>query len=155
MKIRAFTDGACSGNPGPGGWASIILLPMHSIEIAGCEPDTTNNRMELLAVIKTLAYLVKHNDNNNVDIYSDSAYVINSLTKGWLKNWEQNNWKTKKGNDVKNVDLWKRLISLRKKHKGKKINFIKVKGHSGNTYNEKVDLLAKNEVEKIKMNLEA
>jgi ribonuclease HI len=154
MRTRAFTDGACSGNPGPGGWGAIIFLPETSIELSGFELDTTNNRMELVAVIETLEYLIKKKIHDKVDIYSDSAYVINALTKGWLKNWERNNWKTKAGDEVKNIDLWKRLICLRSKYEGKDIGFIKIKGHSGHIHNERVDLLAKSEVERAKTYLE-
>jgi len=147
MKVRAYTDGACSGNPGPGGWAAVILFPNDRQEISGYEPDTTNNRMELRAAVETLK-LVLSLGYTKIDIYSDSAYVVNAVKKEWLKKWGHNGWKTVDGKDVKNKDLWVRLVELLSK--SRHINFIKVKGHSGDKNNELVDKLAKWEVERAK-----
>ena len=149
MKIRIFTDGACSGNPGPGGWATKICMSEESIELAGYEIETTNNRMELLAVIKSLEYIREKKIPNNVDIYSDSAYVVNAINKKWLINWERNGWMTKKGTQVKNIDLWEKFI--RTIGRNTSINFIKIKGHSGHLHNERVDKLAREQSEKAKL----
>lgn len=147
MKIRAYTDGACSSNPGPGGWAAIIFFPNERQIISGHEIDTTNNRMELKAVVETLK-LVLNMGHTKIDIYSDSAYVVNAVKKDWLKKWGNNGWKTVSGKDVKNKDLWLTLVSLLKK--SKHINFIKVKGHFGDKNNEQVDELAKREIKIVK-----
>ncbi len=147
MKVRAYTDGACSGNPGPGGWAAVILFPSDRQEISGFEEDTTNNRMELRAAVETLK-LVLSLGYTKIDIYSDSAYVVNAVKKEWLKKWGHNGWKTVGGEDVKNKDLWIRLVELLTR--SRYINFIKVKGHSGDKNNELVDKLAKREVERAK-----
>lgn len=147
MKVRAYTDGACSGNPGPGGWAAVILFPSDRQEISGYEEDTTNNRMELRAAVETLR-LVLSLGYTKIDIYSDSAYVVNAVKKEWLKKWGHNGWKTVGGKDVKNKDLWLRLVELLTR--SQYINFIKVKGHSGDKNNELVDKLAKREVERAK-----
>jgi ribonuclease HI len=149
MKVRIFTDGACSGNPGAGGWATKIFLQENSIELSGGEKETTNNRMELIAVIKGLEYIKQNAIPNKVDIYSDSAYVVNSVNNGWLKNWKENGWKTKKGTQVKNIDLWERFLQLLGKNKN--IHFVKIKGHAGHTHNERVDLLARKQSEKFKL----
>lgn len=146
MKIRVYTDGACSENPGPGGWAAVILFPEVKKEISGNEEYTTNNRMELMAVIRGLASALKDDIYNKVDVYSDSAYVVNAIKKGWLHKWKFNNWKTVQGDNVKNKDLWEKLDKLMYKHNSTSINFIKVKGHSNDKYNEICDRLAKQEV---------
>ena len=150
MKVRAYTDGACSGNPGPGGWAAVILFPHERQEISGFEFDTTNNRMELKAAVETLKLALK-TGHKKIDVYSDSAYVVNAVKKEWLKKWGHNGWKTTNGDDVKNKDLWLTLTSLLKKSKS--INFIKIKGHSGDKHNEMADILAKREVERAKENM--
>ena len=111
-NITLYTDGACSGNPGKGGWGAILMYNDAKKEISGGESQTTNNRMELTAVIKGLEAL---KEECNVDIYSDSAYVVNAFLQDWITNWQNNGWKSKKGM-VLNIDLWQRLIELTKKH---------------------------------------
>lgn len=150
MKIKAYTDGACSGNPGPGGWAAILLFDAGKQDISGNELYTTNNRMELKAVVETMNVL---NDLNckHIEIYSDSAYVVNAINKCWITKWANNGWKTTSFDDVKNKDLWKRLLHLLLTGPHESVKFIKVKGHSGNEHNELVDVLAKKEVERAKM----
>lgn len=155
--IRIYTDGACSDNPGPGGWAAVFPLTTSIKSIKGNEKQTTNNRMELKAVVKAFEW-IKNNHNKKaspikneikIELYSDSAYVINSITKNWLEVWKTNGWKTTKGDDVKNRDLWEKFYKVRKSLRkfGYTIEFIKVKGHSGNTFNEMVDEIAKQQSE--------
>ena len=139
-KIRVYTDGACRGNPGPGGWGAIILLKDGKKEISGFEEYTTNNRMELMAVIKALKCCIKKYNCNSIDVYSDSAYVVNAIKQEWLRRWKWNGFRTRAGEPVKNQDLW---ISLDELLKGRKINLIKIKGHNGHKHNERVDLIAK------------
>jgi len=143
MKVRIYTDGACSGNPGPGGWAARLLLPNDSQEISGFEEDTTNNRMELQAVVQAIK-LALFLGYKKIDVYSDSAYVVNAVKKGWIKRWSRNGWKTSRQEDVKNKDLWILLLSLLKESKD--IHLIKVAGHSGHEHNEAVDQLAKRQI---------
>ncbi len=139
--IEIYTDGACSGNPGPGGWAAVLLYKDNKKEISGFEPNTTNNRMELLAVIKGLEALkVRAWD---VTVYSDSAYVVNAINNSWLNNWQTNGWKNSKKEDVANQDLWQRFLELKNLNN---IKFVKVKGHSGHVWNERCDELATNEI---------
>jgi ribonuclease HI len=145
MKIRIFTDGACSGNPGPGGWAAIILFPNDRQEISGFEEDTTNNRMELRAAVEALK-LTLSMGHSKIDIYSDSAYVVNAVKNNWIKKWGSNGWKTVGHEDVKNKDLWLKLVDLL--DRARDVNFIKVKGHSGDKNNERVDKLARKEIER-------
>jgi len=135
-KVIIYTDGACSGNPGPGGWAAILMAGGATKELCGGEASTTNNRMELLAVINGLKAL---NRPCEVDLYSDSAYVINAFQQNWIGKWVRNGWRNSAKSEVANVDLWKELYALSKVHK---INFIKVKGHSDNEYNNRCDELA-------------
>ena len=134
-RVEIYTDGACSGNPGPGGWGA--LLRWHNVEreILGGENNTTNNRMELMAAIQGLEALKRP---ENVDIFTDSTYVRNGITK-WIHNWEKNGWKTSSKKLVKNVDLWKPLDELVANHE---ITWIWVKGHAGNAGNERADALA-------------
>ena len=154
MKLRIFTDGACSGNPGPGGWAAYINLTEGQKLISGGEEMTTNNRMELLSVVKSLMKVVNvyRKDADEVVIISDSAYVVNAIKNGWLKSWKANNWVTSKGDNIKNVELWKKLDSLLNIFNVLeiKIEFEKVKGHSGNCFNELVDKEARRQVKIIK-----
>ncbi len=139
--IEIYTDGACSGNPGPGGWAAVLLYKDNKKEISGFEPNTTNNRMELLAVIKGLEALkVRAWD---VTVYSDSAYVVNAINNSWLNNWQTNGWKNSKKEDVANQDLWQSFLELKNLNN---IKFVKVKGHSGHVWNERCDELATNEI---------
>lgn len=147
MKLRIYTDGACSGNPGPGGWAMVFNKADSCQTYSGYELETTNNRMELMAVVEALKQIRKEEDELNVqgydevELYSDSAYVVNAINGHWIDNWKANGWKTKRGENVKNVDLWKELDATLLKS----VKFIKVKGHSGNTFNELVDKLARDE----------
>lgn len=155
MRIRIFTDGACSENPGPGGWAVVINTVSKCYTLSGNEKLTTNNRMELRAVIEAFKKILskpKHNINTKYEIYSDSAYVVNSINNYWIEAWKKNGWQTTKQEDVKNRDLWEEFDELRFKAKnlGLCITLNKVKGHSGNTFNELVDKLAKEESIKAK-----
>lgn len=139
-KVVIYTDGACSGNPGPGGWGAILMYKENQKEIAGGKKETTNNVMELTAVIEGLK-LLKY--PCEVDLYSDSAYVVNAFEQGWIYNWVKNNWKTAGKDPVKNQELWKELYDLTKIHK---VKFHKVKGHSDNEYNNRCDELARNAI---------
>lgn len=139
-KVIIYTDGACSGNPGPGGWGVVLMYKETKKEIYGGKKDTTNNVMELTAVIEGLK-LLKY--PCEVDLYSDSAYVVNAFNQGWIYNWVRNNWITAGKEPVKNQELWKNLYSLTQTHK---VNFIKVKGHSDNEYNNRCDELARNAI---------
>lgn len=141
--VTIYTDGACSGNPGPGGWGVILMHGQNKKELSGGETETTNNRMELLAVIRGLKTLTKP---CNVELYSDSAYVINAFNQNWIENWQKSDWKTSSKSPVKNKDLWLDLLSLLKVHN---VKFIKVKGHSDNQFNNRCDELARNEIVKI------
>lgn len=146
--IRIYTDGACSENPGPGGWASIWVSDNDIKVNSGCNPKTTNNQMELTAVVVSLRRISSSNKSQEYEVYSDSAYVINSINNNWIERWRLNDWKTSKGNDVKNVELWMECLKLLSqiKRMGIKITFIKVKGHSGDTLNEYADEIARKEV---------
>ena len=156
MKLRIFTDGACSGNPGPGGWASMFLFPLNCEYISGNEKNTTNNRMELLAVVKCLEKFISSycgTSFDEIEINSDSAYVVNAINQHWIERWQKENWKTtNKGNDVKNYDLWIRLLECFSTLEwlGVDVKFVKVSGHSGNVLNDLVDKMARNEREKAK-----
>lgn len=132
MKVQMFTDGASRGNPGPGGYGTILIFGPHRKELSQGFLKTTNNRMELLAVIIGLEALKK--DGVYIDIYSDSKYVVDSVSKGWIWNWQKKGFKGKQ-----NIDLWKRFIPLYKKHN---VNFHWVKGHAGHPENERCDELA-------------
>ena len=139
-KVTIYTDGACSGNPGPGGWGAVLIYNENKKEISGGKKETTNNIMELTAVIEALK-LLKY--PCEVDLYSDSAYVVNSFNQGGLYNWQKNNWKTASKEPVKNREIWEELYNLTKIHK---VNFIKVKGHSDNELNNRCDELARNAI---------
>ena len=148
MKIRIFTDGACSENPGAGGWAAVFNTADKCKIISGNEKSTTNNRMELKAVIEAFKYILnKRQKNVEYELYSDSAYVVNSINNCWIDKWQQNNWKTTKNDDVKNKDMWEELSILMNKafSLGVDVKIIKIKGHTGNTFNELVDKIAKEE----------
>ncbi|NMB20197.1 MAG: ribonuclease HI [Firmicutes bacterium] len=140
-QVTLYTDGACSGNPGPGGWGAILLYGPHEKELSGFEAHTTNQRMELLAAIKGLESLKKP---CRVKLSSDSAYLINAFTQGWVENWQKNGWLNAKKEPVSNSDLWKRLIDLARTHD---IDWIKVKGHSDNALNNRCDALARGAIE--------
>ena len=142
-KVDIFTDGACSGNPGPGGWGAILRFGEVEKEISGGDESTTNNRMELLAAITALSLL---KEPCEVDLYSDSKYLVDSVSKGWLFAWEKQNF-MKKGKAVPNTDLWQRLLPLIRTHR---VSFIWVKGHADNPYNNRCDELAVAEWKKLK-----
>lgn len=135
--VILYTDGACSGNPGDGGWGSILIYKDNKKELSGGQKDTTNNIMEMTAVIKGLEALKRP---CNVNIYSDSSYVVNTFEKGWLDNWMKNGWRTSDKKDVKNKDLWMKLYELSQIHN---ITFNKVKGHSDDELNNRCDELAR------------
>ena len=143
MQIKIYTDGACVGNPGPGGWAAIILFENKKKELFGGEKLTTNNRMELTAAIKSLEYCDSQEGKQlslkEIKIYTDSLYLKDGITN-WINNWKKNNWKTSDKKNVKNVDLWKKLKELVKSNS---VEWIWVKGHSNDLMNEQVDRLAK------------
>ena len=134
--VEIYTDGACSGNPGAGGWAAILLYKNFKREISGAEESTTNNRMELTAIIKGLQML---KEPCQVTIYSDSAYSVEPFLKNWIEGWVMRGWRTAGKDDVKNVDLWKELLSLMQIHD---VSYVKVKGHSDNELNNRCDKLA-------------
>jgi len=134
--ITIYTDGACSGNPGPGGWAAVLIYNNHTKEISGREEHTTNNRMELTAPIKALRQL---KEPCHVHLYSDSAYLVNAFQKKWLDKWRRNGWLTSGKKPVENKDLWEELIELSKTHR---VEWHKVEGHSGDRLNERCDELA-------------
>ena len=142
--ITIYTDGACSGNPGPGGWGAILMYKENKKEISGGKKDTTNNVMELTAVIESLK-LLKY--PCKVKLYSDSAYVVNAFLQNWVINWQKNNWKTADKKDVKNKELWQELVEFTNIHN---ITFIKVKGHSDNEYNNRCDELARKAILSLK-----
>lgn len=142
-EVTIYTDGACSGNPGPGGWAAILMAGGAKKEMSGGERDTTNNRMELMAVIEGLKALKRP---CNVDIYSDSAYVVNAFEQNWIGKWVKNGWKNSAKAEVANSDLWKELINLTSMHN---VTFHKVKGHADNEFNNRCDELAVREWKKI------
>lgn len=141
-KVAIYTDGACSGNPGPGGWAAILKFGAHEKEILGFEEDTTNNRMELKAALEALKCLKEPCD---VELYSDSAYLTNGFIKNWVKNWKSNDWIKTDKTEVKNVDLWSELDELNDMHA---ITWVKLKGHSDNEFNNRCDKLATGEIKK-------
>ncbi len=143
-KVEIFTDGACSGNPGPGGWGAVLRYQTVEREISGGELDTTNNRMELTAVIKALKLL---KEPCEVILCSDSKYVCDAITKGWAKNWQKNNWRKADKKPALNSDLWETLLALLEKHE---VSVKWVKGHAGHPENERCDTLAVSAIEKLK-----
>jgi len=140
-KVTIYTDGACSGNPGPGGWAAVLQYGDKTRELSGGEAQTTNNRMELLAAISALELL---KEPCEVALYTDSQYLCNAINKGWLKGWKAKGWKRKEG-ELKNPDLWQRLDALLATHA---VTFFWVKGHADNAFNNRCDALAVAEREK-------
>ena len=136
-KVIIYTDGACSGNPGPGGWGAILMYKGAKKEISGGMKETTNNIMEITAVVEALKCLKVESD---VQVYSDSAYTVNAFNQGWIYNWMKNGWRTANKEPVKNKDLWQELYALTKKHK---VEFIKVKGHADNEFNNRCDEMAR------------
>lgn len=144
-EVDIYTDGACSGNPGNGGYGVVLLYNGKRKEISKGYKLTTNNRMEMLAVIDGLNAL---KEKCIVNLYSDSKYVVDSVTKGWAVKWQKNKWKRNKNENASNVDLWIRLLELLKKHE---VNFIWVKGHADNKENERCDYLARTAIENEKL----
>ena len=144
LDVELYTDGACSGNPGPGGWGFVLKCKNKERQDSGYSENTTNNIMELTAVIKGLEAI---NKPCNLTVYSDSAYVCNAFIQNWITSWQNNGFKTSKKTDVLNKDLWLRLIELLQIHNYK---FIKVKGHADNNYNNICDKLATSEIKKHK-----
>ena len=141
-KVDIYTDGACSGNPGPGGWGVLIKIENENIELSGGDRETTNNRMELMAAIKALEEIDK---DYEITLYTDSNYVKDGITS-WISNWKKNNWKTANKKDVKNKELWMRLDEA---IKDKNISWVWVKGHAGNAGNEQADYLARSALENL------
>lgn len=141
-QIEIYTDGACSGNPGPGGWGAVLVYNGKEKELSGSEKNTTNNRMELTAVIMALNAL---NQPCKVKLTTDSKYVCDAINKSWVYSWRKNGWKKSDKKPALNVDLWKELLLLLEKHE---VEFIWVKGHNGHKYNEICDALAVKEYQK-------
>lgn len=137
-KVDIYTDGACRNNPGRGGWGAILVYAGKEKELSGGEPMTTNNRMELSAVIAALSAL---KERCEVTLTTDSQYVVNAIEKGWLDSWRKNGWRKSDKSPVQNVDLWEKLIGLLDRHK---VTFVWVRGHNGHPYNERCDVLATN-----------
>ena len=142
-EVEIYTDGACSKNPGPGGWGAVLIYKSHRKEISGADAQTTNNRMELTAVIKALESL---KEKCKIELFTDSKYVCDSIKKGWAESWRNNNWKKSDKKPAINADLWKVLLNLISKHD---ITFNWVKGHAGNIENERCDELATSEIKKL------
>ena len=143
-EVTVFTDGACSGNPGPGGWGAILRFGAYEKELSGGEASTTNNRMELSAVIAGLSAL---KEPCRVTVVTDSKYVYDGMTKGWAEGWRRRGWRRADGSTALNSDLWERLLDLAAKHD---VSFCWVKGHSGHPENERCDRLAVAQYEKYK-----
>jgi ribonuclease HI len=141
-QLEIFTDGACKGNPGPGGWGAVIRYGKHEKEISGGDPDTTNNRMELSATIQALKILI---EPCKVKLHTDSQYVIDGITK-WIHGWQRNGWKNASKQPVSNIDLWHDLIEATARHQ---VEWIWVKGHNGHPENERADRLASDAAEAI------
>ncbi|MDQ7040346.1 MAG: ribonuclease HI [Rhodothermus sp.] len=134
--VVIYTDGACSGNPGPGGWAALLRYNHHEKVLTGTAAHTTNNRMELTAVIEALRAL---KEPCQVDLYTDSNYIVRAFQKGWLERWQRNGWRTSRKQPVENQDLWRQLLELTRRHD---VRFRKVKGHANDPLNNRVDQLA-------------
>src|SRR6056297_2050008 len=135
-EVIIYTDGACSGNPGPGGWGALLIWRGKKRELAGAEPDSTNNRMEMRAVIEALKALKRP---CHVKIHSDSALIVNAFKQGWIENWQKRGWRKADKKPVENQDLWKEMLQAMDDHK---VSWIKVKGHADNELNNRVDRLA-------------
>lgn len=139
-NVTIFTDGACSGNPGPGGWGAVLIYGEHSKEISGYEEVTTNQKMELMAAVRSLQTL---KEPCQVELYSDSAYLINAFEQKWYERWQRNGWLNAQKKPVENRELWMKLLELSSVHS---IKWNKVKGHSGEFYNERCDKLARSAI---------
>jgi ribonuclease HI len=135
-EVILYTDGACSGNPGPGGWGALLMWNGTEKELSGGEPDTTNNRMEMKAIIEGLRAL---KETCHVKIHSDSALIINAFNQNWITNWQKRGWRKSNKKPVENQDLWKEMLNVMSPHK---VDWIKVKGHSTNALNNRVDEIA-------------
>jgi ribonuclease HI len=142
-QVELYTDGACSGNPGNGGWAAILIYKGREKAVSGFMKDTTNNRMELFSVIQGLRTL---KEPCRVTVYSDSQYLVEAFNNGWINEWQNNGWRRADNGEVKNVDLWKTLLSLMKTHS---VEYVKVKGHADNEYNNRCDKMAVAEIKKL------
>lgn len=156
MDYTVYADGACSGNPGPGGYAFIIMNGNEEIllKVSGSRSKATNNQMELTAIVRALVHIRSFENSNRkqtVTIHSDSAYCVNAIEEGWIYNWKKNGWKTKAGKEVKNIDLWLELYRFLRSTK-MEIRAVKVKGHSGDKYNELVDKAAKEAIRNLNAN---
>ena len=143
-NVEIYTDGACSGNPGPGGWGAVLIYGEHEKQLSGGEAETTNNRMELTAVLAALSLLKRP---CSVTLTTDSKYVSDSVTKGWVYGWQKRGWKKSDGKPALNADLWEKLLPLLKTHE---VKFVWIKGHAGHKYNEICDRLAAAEWQKFK-----
>jgi ribonuclease HI len=143
-KIEIYTDGACSGNPGPGGWGTVLIYKNNIKQLSGFVPNTTNNRMEIFAVIKAFDALKQ---KCSVDVFTDSAYVANAFNQGWIDNWIKRGWKKADKKPVENQDLWRQLLLYVNKHN---VTWHKVKGHADNKYNNLCDKLATDEIKNFK-----
>lgn len=139
-EVQLYTDGACSGNPGPGGWGAILIYAGREKEISGYVRETTNNRMEIFAVIQGLRCL---REPCQVTVFTDSAYLANAFLRGWIDNWQRNGWKTAARNPVENQDLWRQLLIAIKNHD---VRWVRVRGHADNEYNNRCDRLATGEI---------
>ena len=142
--VDIYTDGACKGNPGPGGWGAIIVYGSNEKELGGGEASTTNNKMELTAVLSALSTL---KEPCEVTLTTDSKYVVDSVTKGWVRNWKSKGWKKADGKPALNIELWEQMLVLLDKHD---VTFVWVKGHDGHPYNERCDKIACEQAEKLK-----
>lgn len=141
-EVQLYTDGACSGNPGPGGWGAILIYASREKEISGYVQETTNNRMEMFAVIQGLRCL---RQPCRVTVFTDSAYLANAFLRGWIDNWQRNGWKTAGKQSVQNQDLWRQLLIAMKSHD---VHWVRVRGHADNEYNNRCDRLATGEIKK-------
>ena len=148
-EVTIYCDGACSGNPGPGGWAAVLIYKGNKKEISGFSPETTNNRMELSAAMQGLLAL---KERCKVSVFTDSAYIHNAFDKGWIIAWQSNGWKTAKKQPVENQDLWKAILNLTKDHD---VSWHKVKGHANDELNNRCDLLAREQIKKHRNEVEA
>lgn len=147
-SVDLYTDGACSGNPGPGGWAAILKFGEHVKEVSGSMPQTTNNRMELFAVISGLGTLKQ---GCRVAVHSDSTYVVDAFNKGWVDNWQKNGWRTADKKPVENQDLWRLLLLTMRRHQ---VTYQKVPGHADHPENNRCDELAKAEIQSLMKSLQ-
>ncbi|ABP67488.1 ribonuclease H [Caldicellulosiruptor saccharolyticus DSM 8903] len=143
-EVVIYTDGACSKNPGPGGWCAILIYKGIKKVLKGFEENTTNNRMELKAIIEGLKAL---KEPCKVTVYTDSAYIVNAINQNWIGKWQKNNWKTSEKEEVKNIDLWQELLEFLKVHN---VKFEKVKGHSTDTLNNMCDEIARSMIKEMR-----